>query len=122
MRFTQLPARPGHAVVSAGLRTWLMVLTLLLSCACQAQDGAAGSNAASSTTAAAAQAPAELSVFGTGWKAKGTGALRFFGFKAYDITLWLPASATGNFSFGKPFALDITYNTTVTRPTSTTPR
>ena len=63
---------------------------------------------------ASAQPPAELNVFGTGWKAKGTGVLRFFGFKAYDITLWLPAAAGGNFSFAKPFALDITYNTAVT--------
>ena len=62
---------------------------------------------------ATAVAPAELIAYGSGWRAKGTGALKFFGFKAYDATLWLPATASGNFSFGRPFALDITYNTAV---------
>lgn len=93
------------------LTHYLAGIMLVLSCACQAQDTSSSNSSASATTA---QAPAELSVFGTGWKAKGSGALRFFGFKAYDVTLWLPASAAGSFSFAKPFALDITYNTTVT--------
>ena len=60
-----------------------------------------------------ADAPSELSAYGAAWRAKGAGALKFFGFKAYDITLWLPATAAGNFSFNRPFALDITYNTNV---------
>jgi Chalcone isomerase-like len=57
--------------------------------------------------------PPELAVYGAGWRAKGTGSLKFFGFKAYDATLWLPGSAGGNFGFVRPFALDITYNTYV---------
>ena len=69
---------------------------------------------ASKKTFPSDEAPAELTTYGSGWKAKGSSSLRFFGFKAYDITLWLPAAAAGNFSFTKPFALDITYTTNVT--------
>jgi hypothetical protein len=58
-------------------------------------------------------APAVLSPYGSEWLAKGSGPLKFFGFKAYDATLWLPATSGGNFSFGRTFALDIVYNTYV---------
>ena len=58
-------------------------------------------------------APSELSAYGPDWREKGTGALRFFGLKAYDATLWLPVSAAGAFSFSRPFALDIVYDTFV---------
>jgi hypothetical protein len=61
----------------------------------------------------AAEAPLELTAYGSGWRAKGTGSLKFFGFKVYDATLWLSAQAVGNFGFSQPFALDIVYNTAV---------
>jgi hypothetical protein len=56
-------------------------------------------------------APAVLKAYGAGWLAKGSGPLKFFGFKAYDATLWLTASSGGQFSFDRPFALEIVYNT-----------
>ena len=59
------------------------------------------------------RAPAVLSPYGSDWLAKGSGPLKFFGFKAYDATLWLSATSGGNFSFGRTFALDIVYNTYV---------
>jgi hypothetical protein len=57
--------------------------------------------------------PAVLSPYGSGWTIKGSGALKFFGFKAYDATLWLPGGSNGQFSFERAFALDIVYNTYV---------
>lgn len=59
------------------------------------------------------RAPEVLNPYGSDWLAKGSGPLKFFGFKAYDATLWLPATGGGNFSFGRTFALDILYNTYV---------
>ena len=79
-----------------------------------AQEGAAATSLMATKAAPALEQPAVLSPYGSTWAAKGTGALKFFGFKAYDITLWLPAAQAGVFSFRQPFALDITYNTTVT--------
>ncbi len=64
-------------------------------------------NAASNT-----EEPTELATYGNGWIPKGSGALRFFGFKAYDATLWL-ANVQTPFAFSKPFALEIRYATTV---------
>ena len=79
-----------------------------------AQDNAPAIPAsASKRPSPSAEPPAELNTYGSSWKAKGSGSLKFFGFKAYDITLWLPAAAAGNFSFNRPFSLDITYNTNV---------
>ena len=65
-------------------------------------------------TSVGAESPAVLNAYANAWTAKGTGALKFFGFKAYDVTLWLQAGQISNFSFKQPFALDITYNTKVT--------
>lgn len=62
------------------------------------------------TAALAQPAPPELAPYSANWTAKGQGTLRFFGFKAYDATLWLP-SADATFSFARPFALDIRYAT-----------
>ena len=59
-----------------------------------------------------ALAPAELMAYGNQWTYKGRGSLRFFGFKAYDATLWL-AGADKQFSFTRPFALEIRYDTAV---------
>jgi hypothetical protein len=70
-------------------------------------------NPAVPSPVATAAVPGELGAFGTGWRPKGSGALRFFGFKAYDATLWLPAATGGTFSFAGPFGLDIAYNTAV---------
>ena len=52
--------------------------------------------------------PAELLPYSTLWNIKGRGALRFFGFKAYDATLWLPG-AEKTWSFARQFALEIRY-------------
>lgn len=56
--------------------------------------------------------PAELLPYGAQWNFKGSGALRFFGFKVYDATLWLTGSDS-QFSFARPFALEIRYDTAV---------
>jgi len=58
--------------------------------------------------------PAELGAFGpaAAWQMQGTGALRFFGFKAYDANLWSLAPAKINPLADKNlFALEIVYNT-----------
>lgn len=68
--------------------------------------------APAATTSATSEVPVELNAYALTWIAKGSGALRFFGFKAYDATLWVPASQPG-FSLSRSFALDIRYNTTV---------
>jgi len=57
-------------------------------------------------------APAELLPYGAQWNFKGSGALRFFGFKVYDATLWLTGSDS-QFNFARPFALEIRYDTAV---------
>ena len=67
-------------------------------------------------SAATAKTPAELAAFGSGatWQLLGTGALRFFGFKAYDANLWNngPAAAGANpFAAKGLYALEIVYNT-----------
>jgi hypothetical protein len=59
------------------------------------------------------RAPLVLNAYGADWLPKGSGPLKFFGFKAYDATLWLPAASAGNFSFNRAFALEIVYNTFV---------
>jgi hypothetical protein len=56
-------------------------------------------------------APAVLSAYGSDWQLKGSGALKFFGFKAYDATLWLSGASAGQFGFTRAFALEIVYNT-----------
>jgi Chalcone isomerase-like len=62
---------------------------------------------------AAAKLPIELGAFGqAAWQMQGTGALRFFGFKAYDANLWSGGSTKGNPLADKSlFALEIVYNT-----------
>ena len=70
----------------------------------------------SQTRATVAKTPAELGAFGGGasWQLMGTGALRFFGFKAYDANLWNsgPAAAGANpFAAKGLYALEIVYNT-----------
>lgn len=73
---------------------------------------AQGTAGAATASVASAEVPAELASYGNGWSPKGSGALRFFGFKAYDATLWLP-NAQAAFAFSRPFALEIRYATTV---------
>ena len=76
-------------------------------------------NAAAQTPArvsAAFKIPAELGAFGQGsvWQMQGTGALRFFGFKAYDANLWSVGAAKANPLNDKSlFALEIVYNTSI---------
>ena len=76
--------------------------------------------------------PSELASFGQGaaWQIQGSGTLRFFGFKAYDATLWTapsppsppsppssspplssPPAASNPFATKELFALEIVYNT-----------
>ncbi|MBX9834012.1 MAG: chalcone isomerase family protein [Burkholderiaceae bacterium] len=86
---------------------WFAALALLCGQASFAQS-AAPRPAAS----APAIAPVELATYGPNWHAKGSGTLRFFGFKAYDAALWLPG-ADAAFSFARPFALDIRYATAI---------
>jgi Chalcone isomerase-like len=59
--------------------------------------------------------PIELGAFGSGaaWRMQGSGALRFFGFKAYDANLWstVPApSGLNPFAAKGLYALEIVYN------------
>lgn len=64
----------------------------------------------------ASKLPAELGAFGqaAAWQMQGTGALRFFGFKAYDANLWTAASPKANPLVDKSlFALEIVYNTAI---------
>jgi hypothetical protein len=101
-----------------GIRTKALEISLVLACglagAAQAQETAPGEPPRAAATAAPGlAAPSELNLYGTRWRARGTGALRFFGFKAYDAILWLPDSAAGAFSFSRTFALDIRYSTSV---------
>jgi hypothetical protein len=62
-------------------------------------------------TAADRTAPTVLAAYGPDWLLKGSGVLKFFGFKAYDANLWLSGASGGQFSFNRPFALEIVYNT-----------
>ncbi len=95
-------------LVFAATACWLALCGVLPA---QAQTTAQGASAPSAAEAATT-APPELTPFGNRWFAKGTGTLRFFGFKAYDATLWLPSAESG-FSFARPFALDIRYATSL---------
>ena len=97
----------------AALRTLIAVASFSTFAVCAQEAAVVSANSASPSSVVTAAVPAELGAFGTGWRPKGSGALKFFGFKAYDATLWLPASASGTFSFAGPFALDIAYNTSV---------
>jgi hypothetical protein len=85
---------------------------LLLTLALLGLPLAAGASTAAPAAAAPATAlavPEELAPFGNGWSLRGSGALRFFGFKAYDAHLWqLPGNT--DFSYARPFALDIRYD------------
>jgi len=76
----------------------------------QAQTAPAGGQAPVSGTAV--DAPSELNAYALTWITKGSGALRFFGFKAYDAILWMPATQS-TFALNRTFALDIRYNTSV---------
>jgi hypothetical protein len=60
-------------------------------------------------------APVELNAFPmpTPWSLMGSGALRFFGFKAYDAHLWLGAASTNPLLSKTPFALEIDYTTSI---------
>lgn len=60
----------------------------------------------------AAPPPAELLTYNAQWTAKGRGTLRFFGFKAYDATLWT-TGVDKAWSFTRPFALEIRYATAI---------
>lgn len=67
------------------------------------------STPAPTSGSAALAPPAELAAFGSGWQLRGSGVLRFFGFKAYDAHLWL-TPGPADFSYARPFALDIRYD------------
>jgi hypothetical protein len=96
-----------------------------------ANAAAPGAASASSPTSAATSAPAAASAAAPGvaalppelvgrlplaqfWQVRGSGVLRFFGFKAYDARLWAAADGGANPLLARqPFALDIIYNATV---------
>jgi hypothetical protein len=104
-------SRPGSKI----LILLVVVLAHWMGPSVFAQDTpSANSNPTTAKGIPQAEVPSELGAYGAGWSAKGAATLKFLGFKAYDITLWLPAEAGGNFSFNRPFALDIIYNTKVT--------
>lgn len=75
------------------------------------------SSAPSVSAAGAAALPAELISrlpLAQSWQVRGSGVLRFFGFKAYDARLWAASDGAANPLVARqPFALDITYNATV---------
>ena len=106
----------------AGLTPWsvtgvVTAATLGLLC-CEvpvyAQSSLAANTANKASTAVANEpkSPVCLNVFSTAWQAKGTGTLRFLGYKVYDATLWSTSPSTP-FGFTRMFALDIRYNTSV---------
>ncbi|MDP3701174.1 MAG: chalcone isomerase family protein [Hylemonella sp.] len=90
-------------------------MPLLVALATPATPALASTQASGAPTGAAAAvmlAPDELMAFGPGWALRGSGVLRFFGFKAYDANLWqLPGGR--EFSYARPFALDIRYATSI---------
>jgi hypothetical protein len=88
-------------------RHTLSALTLLLGA-----PWAAHATSPATESVPKVRAPEELSAFGPAWVRQGSGALRFFGFKAYDAHLWRPADAT-EFSFARPFGLDIRYDMSI---------
>lgn len=113
METTQLAPRKSslpihHAALASAVLIGITTCFLFAAPSSFAQTSVTPSTA----TPAQAPAPAELAPYGVNWLAKGTGTLRFFGFKAYDATLWL-STADGAFNFARPFALDIRYATTI---------
>ncbi len=88
-------------------RLILSALSILLSAPLAARAASPATE-----SAPALRAPEELSAFGPAWVRQGSGALRFFGFKAYDAHLWRPADAN-EFSFARPFGLDIRYDMSI---------
>jgi len=73
---------------------------------------AAASGPATSAAATAPLLPAELTAYAPAWEARGSGVLKFFGFKVYDVSLWV-TNPKAPFSFARSFALDIRYATNV---------
>ena len=108
-------------------RSWIepfvrrLAMTVLLACAPVAWAQNAAVSATPDTVRAAKPLAPELAAFALSaapWTLQGTGALRFFGFKAYDANLWVPASASTappvNPMVAKSqFALEIVYNTSI---------
>ena len=87
-----------------------------LACAAAMAQGISAVAQTAVRQTAAVKAPAELGAFGSGtpWQMQGSGALRFFGFKAYDANLWTasPTQNTANPHTAKSlYALEIVYNT-----------
>ena len=77
---------------------------------------AVGSAAAQSGARAVRATPPELEAFkqaSAPWQFSGMGALRFFGFKAYDAILWTAGPAVNPLLAKSLFALEIEYNTSV---------
>jgi Chalcone isomerase-like len=97
-----------------------MAVLSLISLNAWSQSAATTAPSVSKTVKTAATAPDELNAFAGGvsaWRMQGTGALRFFGFKAYDAMLWSTGAAGSNTSplLNKSlFALEIVYNTSLT--------
>jgi hypothetical protein len=60
--------------------------------------------------------PEELEAFASTaapWRLQGNGALRFFGFKAYDAYLWTQGGTDNPLQGTQPYALEIEYSTSL---------
>lgn len=104
------PLTQNHSALTSALLLWITACLLSATLPTFAQT--AMSPVTATPNQAAVPVPTELTPYGANWVPKGTGTLRFFGFKAYDATLWL-SGADGAFSFARPFALDIRYATAI---------
>ncbi len=98
-------------------RTALVLPFLLAASLAWAQSTPPASTATNAPEAASRAIPTELSAFASSrpWQMRGTGQLRFFGFKAYDATLWSMQTGRSNPLLGsETFALEIAYAASVT--------
>jgi hypothetical protein len=98
---------PLHAVRATLMLAWFTSLAIFCTPAAFAQTAAS-----TPTSSTSLSSPSELAAYGANWQAKGNGTLRFFGFKAYDATLWIQGAGAA-FSFSRPFALEIRYATAI---------
>lgn len=94
------------------MRRFAILLPLLIGLLPATAPASTGGTAEAGVPVPSIAAPTELSPFGDGWQVRGSGALRFFGFKAYDAHLWTTTPAQP-FSYQRPFALDIRYDMSI---------
>jgi hypothetical protein len=90
----------------------LLAISLLSQASAQIPAASSASSSAPAGVNVSRPQPGELTPYAGNWQVKGSGVLRFFGFKVYDATLWLPANSVP-FSFERPLALEMRYATAV---------